>query len=67
MTCITIDRPQMRWRGFGRAERMREPSPAARTMADTPMGVFYRTVSRMWFRGEDSNPYTRHQKPLSYH
>jgi hypothetical protein len=31
------------------------------------MGVFYRTANRMWFRGEDSNPYTRHQKPLSYH
>ena len=36
-------------------------------MAETPMVVFYRTGGWKWFRGEDSNPYTRHQKPLSYH
>ncbi len=41
MTCITIGRPQMRWSGLGRAERILAPSPAARTIAETAMGPFY--------------------------
>ena len=34
-TCTTIGRPHTRWIGFGRSERIRVPSPAARTMAET--------------------------------
>ena len=40
MTCITIGRPQIRCSGFGRAERMRVPSPAASTIAETVMRPF---------------------------
>ena len=36
---------------------------AAGTM--TPMSIWGHTGRRLEFRGEDSNPYTRHQKPLS--
>ena len=43
ITCITIGRPQIRWSGFGRVERIREPSPAASTIAETVMCPFYRT------------------------
>jgi hypothetical protein len=61
------------WSGFGREERILVPSPAARTIAETAMTTFYRAITVIgllrWerLRGEDSNPYTRHQKPLSYH
>ena len=34
-TWTTIGRPHTRWIGFGRSERIRVPSPAARTMAET--------------------------------
>ena len=37
MTCITIGRPQIRCSGLGRADRIREPSPAASTIAETVM------------------------------
>ena len=36
----------------------------SRTFADLSSGV---NELWLWLRGEDSNPYTRHQKPLSYH
>ena len=45
MTCITIARPQIMCRGFGRDERIREPSPAASTIAETAMRTFYRNLS----------------------
>jgi hypothetical protein len=69
---MTMARPQIMWSGFGRDDRIREPSPAASTIAETPMCLFYRNRRGKrwhggWLRGEDSNPYTRHQKPLSYH
>ena len=74
MTCITIARPQIMCSGLGRADRIRVPSPAASTIAETVMRPFYRLVRRRtcgWrlrvLRGEDSNPYKRHQKPMSYH
>src|SRR5215207_11418541 len=35
MTCRSIGRPQSGWRTFGVSERMRVPSPAARTTADS--------------------------------
>ena len=49
-TWRSIGRPHRRWRGFGRVERIRVPSPAASTMADSVMVLFYqrageRTVS----------------------
>ena len=37
MTCITIARPQIMCSGFGRADRIRVPSPAASTIAETAM------------------------------
>ena len=37
MTCITIARPQIMCSGLGRAERIRVPSPAASTIAETVM------------------------------
>src|SRR4051812_25831111 len=80
MTCITMLRPQIMWSGLGRVERIRAPSPAASTIAETVIRQFYRTHCRHvvtaredergWLdelRGEDSNPYRRHQKPMSYH
>ena len=73
MTCMTMARPQIMCSGLGRDERIREPSPAASTIAETAMYQFYRTDRgegvhpSPLLRGEDSNPYTRHQKPLSYH
>ena len=39
MTCSTIARPQIMCSGLGRAERMRVPSPAARTIAETLMAA----------------------------
>ena len=51
MTCMTIGRPQIRCSGFGRAERIREPSPAASTIAETVMCPFYQRVTeRKWCR-----------------
>ena len=74
MTWSTIGRPQIWWSGLGRSERIRVPAPAARTITETLIAVTSSpgTVQRAhclssWFRGEDSNPYKRHQKPLSYH
>ena len=40
-TWRSIGRPQSRWRGFGRADLIRVPSPAASTMADSVMVLFY--------------------------
>ena len=38
MTWSTIGRPQMRWSGLGRSDRIRVPAPAARTIAETLIG-----------------------------
>ena len=70
MTCSTIARPQIRWSGLGRRERIRVPSPAARTIADTLIGRRSVAGRSQWLhslRGEDSNPYSLNQNPLSYH
>ena len=64
MTCITIARPQIMCSGLGRAERIRVPSPAASTIAET---VTREPPFAEQLRGEDSNPYTRNQNPVSYH
>ena len=40
-TCSTIGRPHSRCSGFGRVDRIRVPSPAASTMADSVMPLFY--------------------------
>ena len=59
--------------GYGRSDRMRVPAPAASRIAETLIGYSFPELSScvnelwLWLRGEDSNPYTRHQKPLSYH
>ena len=54
-TCSSIGRPQSRWSGFGRVERMRVPSPAASTMADSVMSLFYqRERERQASYGESS-------------
>ena len=76
MTWSTIARPQIRCSGLGRAERIRVPSPAARTIADTLMaaapgvvGAIEGGASRtIWssLRGEDSNPHTLNQNQMSY-
>ena len=38
-------------------------------MPDFAVGIVRQPAGSVadWFRGEGSNPYTRHQKPLSYH
>ena len=73
MTWSTIARPQMRCSGFGRAERMRVPSPAARMIAETLTAVTAGVrgtggssdaVSSL--RGEESNPYSLNQNQVSY-
>ena len=53
----------MRCSGFGRDDRIREPSPAASTIAETVM----LEVLAHRFRGEGSNPYMQDQNLLSYH
>ena len=70
MTCSTIARPQIRCSGLGRAERIRVPSPAARTIAETLIGASIGRVGSLTvssLRGEDSNPYTLNQNQMSYH
>jgi hypothetical protein len=37
---MTMGRPQIWCNGFGRADRIREPSPAASTIAETVMEMF---------------------------
>ena len=69
MTCITIARPHIMCSGLGRVERIRVPSPAARTIAETLIGrtsdgVGVRRCSSL--RGEESNPYSLNQNQASY-
>jgi len=40
---MTIALPQIMWSGLGRVDRIRVPSPAASTIAETAMGLFYRS------------------------
>ena len=47
MTWSTIARPQIMWRGLGRADRMRVPSPAASTIAETVIADGFRTVEEI--------------------
>ena len=67
MTCSTIARPQIRCSGFGRVGS----HPRAFTGGEDDRGNTA-TLSRRespchsWLRGEESNPCSRHQKPLSY-
>ena len=74
MTCITIARPQIMCSGLGRVERIRVPSPAARTIAETRHAELTAFVDRWevrWtsgssLRGEESNPYSLNQNQVSY-
>ncbi len=72
ITWRTIARPQIMCSGLGRSERIRVPSPAASTIAETltPLGLPLRgrrfEALAVLLRGEESNPYSRDQNPLSY-
>ena len=79
MTCITIARPQIMCSGFGpggahpRAlaggEDDRGNSHDVYVLSHVPHlgGPVAGLGGAVELRGEDSNPYTRHQKPLSCH
>ena len=63
MTCITIGRPQMRWRGLGREDRILAPSPAARTIAETGMRPFYLLGRRRGEAGCHGSPVAGRLQP----
>src|SRR5919106_2388739 len=62
-TQSTSRRPRSGWRCLGRRDRMRVPSPAARTTAARGVRV---TRWESWLGREDSNLRSRDQNPLPY-